>query len=59
MCGVERHNEVNYTRYNLPFATQTSKIINRICLANRAVLVTRNVKHFKQFPDLNVENRVD
>jgi tRNA(fMet)-specific endonuclease VapC len=34
-------------------------LIASICLANRAVLVTRNVKHFKQFPDLNVENWVD
>jgi tRNA(fMet)-specific endonuclease VapC len=34
-------------------------LIASIYLANRAVLVTRNVKHFKQFPDLNVENWVD
>jgi tRNA(fMet)-specific endonuclease VapC len=34
-------------------------LIASICLANRAVLVTRNVKHFKQFPNLNVENWVD
>ena len=33
--------------------------IASICLALRAVLVTRNVKHFKQFPNLQVENCVD
>ncbi len=34
-------------------------LIASICLANRAVLVTRNVKHFNQFPNLEVENWVD
>ena len=34
-------------------------LIASICLANRAVLVTRNVKHFKQFPNLTVENWVE
>jgi tRNA(fMet)-specific endonuclease VapC len=34
-------------------------LIASICLANRAVLVTRNVKHFSQFPNLEVENWVD
>lgn len=34
-------------------------LIASICLANRAVLVTRNVKHFTQFPNLEVENWVD
>ncbi len=34
-------------------------LIASICLANRAVLITRNVKHFKQFPNLDVENWVD
>ncbi len=34
-------------------------LIASICLANRAVLVTRNVKHFKQFPNLKVENWID
>lgn len=34
-------------------------LIAGICLTNRAVLVTRNVKHFKQFPNLEVENWVD
>ena len=34
-------------------------LIAGICLANRAVLVTRNVKHFKQFPNLEVETWVD
>lgn len=34
-------------------------LIAAVCLANRATLVTRNVKHFKQFPNLEVENWVD
>jgi len=34
-------------------------LIASICLTRRAVLVTRNVKHFKQFPNLEVENWVD
>ena len=34
-------------------------LIASICLANRAVSVTRNVKHFKQFPNLEVVNWVD
>ena len=34
-------------------------LIASICLSNRAVLVTRNVKHFNQFPNLKVENWID
>ncbi len=34
-------------------------LIASICLANRAVLVTRNIKHFTQFPNLLVENWID
>ncbi len=34
-------------------------LITSICLANRAILVTRNVKHFKEFPNLEVENWID
>jgi tRNA(fMet)-specific endonuclease VapC len=34
-------------------------LITSICLTLNAVLVTRNVKHFKQFPNLHVENWVD
>ena len=34
-------------------------LIASICLANQAVLVTRNVKHFRQFPRLEVENWID
>ncbi len=34
-------------------------LIASICLVNRAVLVTRNVKHFIQFSNLTVENWVD
>jgi tRNA(fMet)-specific endonuclease VapC len=38
-------------RADLPIAS--------IALANRATLVTRNLKHFKQFPGLHVVNWVD
>ena len=34
-------------------------LIASICLAESAVLITRNVKHFKQFPNLSVENWID
>ncbi|MGB5594357.1 MAG: type II toxin-antitoxin system VapC family toxin [Crocosphaera sp.] len=34
-------------------------LIASISLANKAILVTRNMKHFKQFPNLSVENWVD
>jgi tRNA(fMet)-specific endonuclease VapC len=34
-------------------------LIASICLANRAVLVTRNTKHFEPFPKLIVENWLD
>lgn len=33
--------------------------IASIVLSNRATLVTRNLRHFKQFPGLNVVNWVD
>jgi tRNA(fMet)-specific endonuclease VapC len=34
-------------------------LISSIVLANRATLVTRNLRHFKQIPGLKVENWVD
>ena len=34
-------------------------LIAAICQSRRAILVTRNVKHFKQFPNLEVENWAD
>ncbi len=34
-------------------------LIASICLAQSATLVTRNLKHFRQFPNLKVENWVD
>lgn len=34
-------------------------LIASICLSKRAVLVTRNIKHFKQLPNLEVVNWVD
>ncbi len=34
-------------------------LIASIALANSATLVTRNLKHFRQVPDLRVENWVD
>jgi tRNA(fMet)-specific endonuclease VapC len=34
-------------------------LIASITLANKATLVTRNIRHFRQFPNLLVENWVD
>jgi tRNA(fMet)-specific endonuclease VapC len=34
-------------------------LIASIALANKATLVTRNVKHFRQIPNLNLENWAD
>lgn len=34
-------------------------LIASICLAENATLVTRNTRHFAQFPNLSVENWVD
>ncbi|GBF81230.1 type II toxin-antitoxin system VapC family toxin [Aphanothece sacrum] len=34
-------------------------LIASITLANQAILVTRNIRHFRQFPNLLVENWVD
>jgi tRNA(fMet)-specific endonuclease VapC len=34
-------------------------LIASICLANKATLVTRNLRHFRQVPGLETENWVD
>ena len=34
-------------------------LIASIVLANKAILVTRNLRHFRQFPNLSVQNWVD
>lgn len=34
-------------------------LIASISLANQAILVTRNLRHFRQFPNLSVQNWVD
>ena len=34
-------------------------LIASIVLANRAILVTRNLRHFRQIPGIRVENWVD
>ncbi len=38
---------------------RTDLLIASISLANRAILVTRNIRHFKQIPGLRVVNWVD
>jgi len=34
-------------------------LVASVALANRAVLVTRNLRHFRQTPNLELENWVD
>jgi tRNA(fMet)-specific endonuclease VapC len=38
---------------------RTDLLIASIAIANRATLVTRNLRHFKQVPGLSIENWVD
>jgi tRNA(fMet)-specific endonuclease VapC len=44
---------------NLRKIGRADLLIASIVLANRAVLVTRNLRHFRQFPGVMVENWVD
>jgi tRNA(fMet)-specific endonuclease VapC len=38
---------------------RTNLLIASVAIANRATLVTRNLRHFKQVPGLSIENWVD
>ncbi|MGG6264817.1 type II toxin-antitoxin system VapC family toxin [Leptolyngbya sp. AN03gr2] len=44
---------------NLRKIGRADLLIASIVLANRAVLVTRNMRHFRQFPGVMIENWVD
>jgi tRNA(fMet)-specific endonuclease VapC len=44
---------------NLRKIGRADLLIASVTLANRATLVTRNTRHFKQVPGLRVENWVD
>jgi tRNA(fMet)-specific endonuclease VapC len=44
---------------NLRKIGRADLLIASIVLANRAVLVTRNVRHFRQFPGVMIENWMD
>jgi tRNA(fMet)-specific endonuclease VapC len=44
---------------NLRKIGRADLLIASITLANRAILVTRNIRHFRQFPGLRIENWVD
>lgn len=44
---------------NLRKIGRADLLIASIVLANRAILVTRNVRHFRQFPGVMIENWVD
>lgn len=44
---------------NLRKIGRADLLIASIALANRAIVVTRNVRHFRQFPGLTVVNWVD
>jgi tRNA(fMet)-specific endonuclease VapC len=63
IIGFDKHflTKLEKFRYGSKFRKigRADLLIASICLANFAVLVTRNVKHFKHFPNLEVENWVD
>jgi tRNA(fMet)-specific endonuclease VapC len=44
---------------NLRKIGRADLLISSVVLANDATLVTRNLKHFRQIPDLKLENWVD
>ncbi|MBD1854699.1 MULTISPECIES: PIN domain-containing protein [Leptolyngbya] len=44
---------------NLRKIGRADLLIASITLANQAILVTRNIRHFRQFPGLRIENWVD
>ncbi len=54
-------NEFNRLRSEAKFRKigRADLLIASITLANRATLVTRNLRHFKQIPGLKLENWVD
>jgi tRNA(fMet)-specific endonuclease VapC len=49
LCAVSKYRKIG----------RADLLIASITLANRAILVTRNQRHFKQIPGLPVENWVD
>jgi tRNA(fMet)-specific endonuclease VapC len=57
-CSLAKFEEL---RQNSKFRKigRNDLLIASICLSKRAILVTRNTKHFKQFPNLDVVNWVD
>lgn len=56
--SVDQFNRLLALR-NLRKIGRADILIASIALANRAVVVTRNVRHFRQFPGLAVVNWVD
>lgn len=56
--SAERFDYLRSTR-SLRKVGRADLLISSIALSNRATLVTRNLKHFKQIPGLKVENWVD
>lgn len=53
--SAERFDYLRSTR-SLRKVGRADLLISSIALSNRATLVTRNLKHFKQIPGLKVEN---
>jgi len=54
-------NQFDRLRSNAKFGKigHADKLIASIALANRATVVTRNIRHFRQIPNLNVVNWID
>ena len=57
-AAAKMFNELS-KRKSLKKIGRADLLIACICLANEATLVTRNQRHFRQVPNLRVENWVD
>ena len=63
VIGFDKNSLANFEKFRqhskFRKISRADMLIASICLANRAILVTRNIEDFKEFPNLEVENWVD